>query len=219
MSTFVGTSLSDRFDRGLAYALDVHRNDTRKSTGIPYLSHLFAVCALVWENDGTENEAIAALLHDAAEDHGGLDRLHDIERHFGAEVAGIVEGCSDSLVDTTRERKPPWANRKQAFVARIAGLEDDARAGSILLVCAADKLHNLRTIAADLERPEVGERVFSRMAGRKPGTLWYYRRLSEVFAAHPGRHAPCARELSTLGIRLADGRSTDDLWRAYERGE
>jgi (p)ppGpp synthase/HD superfamily hydrolase len=144
----------------------------RKGTKIPYLSHLLSACALVLESGGTEDEAIAALLHDAVEDQGGAPILAEIERRFGGAVAAIVKGCTDS---DTPDEKPPWRPRKEAYIAHLREAPLPVRR-----VSAADKLHNARSIVADLHR--LGPALFSRFTGGRDGTLWYYETLSGVFA-------------------------------------
>ncbi len=143
-----------KFEEALEYAARVHRDQTRKGTRIPYVTHLLAVAAIVGENGGTENEVVAALLHDAPEDQGGEARLEDIRKRFGDEVVGIVAGNTDTYEDP----KPPWRERKEAYVARIVGEPDPVR-----LVSAADKLHNARSILADLRA--VGDELWDRFTG------------------------------------------------------
>jgi len=133
-----------KFEEALEYAARVHRDQTRKGTRIPYVTHLLAVAAIVGENGGTENEVVAALLHDAPEDQGGEARLEDIRERFGDEVVGIAAGNTDTFEDP----KPPWRERKEAYVARIAREPDPVR-----LVSAADKLHNARSVLAGLRTP------------------------------------------------------------------
>ena len=159
-----------KFEEALEYAARVHRDQTRKGTRIPYVTHLLAVAAIVGENGGTENEVVAALLHDAPEDQGGEARLEDIRERFGDEVVGIVAGNTDTYEDP----KPPWRERKEAYVARIAREPDPVR-----LVSAADKLHNARSVLADLR--SAGDEIWRRFNGGKDGTLWYYRALVEAF--------------------------------------
>ena len=160
----------EKFEEALGYAARVHRDQTRKGTPTPYVTHLLAVAAIVGENGGTENEVIAALLHDAPEDQGGEARLEDIRERFGEEVAGIVAGNTDTYEDP----KPPWRERKEGYVNRIA-----RKPYSVRLVSAADKLHNARSILADLRT--VGDELWQRFNGGKEGTLWYYRALAEAF--------------------------------------
>ncbi|MFY9780503.1 MAG: HD domain-containing protein, partial [Candidatus Baltobacteraceae bacterium] len=197
--------LTERFDLALAYANALHRGDLRKHTAVPYVAHLLGVCSLVLENGGDESEAIAALLHDAAEDHGGAAQIAQIAKFFGDDVARIVQECSDSLVDASRVAKAPWFERKTAYVAHLRSIAPSRP--QTLLVSCADKLYNLRSIDDDLRRPDVGERVYQRFSGKKSGTLWYYRELADVFLAVPGRHGFLASELAALAGRLGGGRS------------
>lgn len=163
-------SLSPRFEEALQYAARLHADQKRKETQIPYMAHLMSVSALVLEDGGDEDEAIAALLHDAVEDQGGQATLETIRRRFGQRVARIVEGCTDA--DTTA--KPPWRQRKEQYLAQIR----DAPSG-VRRVSSADKLHNARAILADFRRE--GDRVWQRFRGDKAGTLWYYRALVTAF--------------------------------------
>src|SRR3974390_1735933 len=107
------TVLTDRFDRALLYATHVHGGQARKGTSIPYIAHLLAVSATILEYAGSEDMAIAGLLHDAVEDQGGEPRLMDIRNRFGDRVADIVRSCSDSVVNTSaRQQKENWRTRK-----------------------------------------------------------------------------------------------------------
>jgi (p)ppGpp synthase/HD superfamily hydrolase len=162
--------LTPRFADAFAYGLDAHAGQTKKGTTVPYIAHLMDVTALVLMHGGNEDEAVAALLHDAAEDAGGRPRLNDIRQRFGDAVAEIVEGCSDTLETT----KPPWLQRKTAYIEHLPQVSASTR-----LVSAADKAANVRTIVADFKA--IGEEVFERFAGRKHGTLWYYRTLADIF--------------------------------------
>jgi GTP pyrophosphokinase len=162
--------LSPRFDDALAYASQLHRDQLKKGTNIPYVSHLLAVTAIVLEHGGTEDEAIAALLHDAVEDQGGSETREAIRKRFGDNVAAIVDGCSDA--DTLP--KPPWDERKRAYVAHVVNAPRSVR-----LVSAADKLHNARAILADYRQH--GEALWKRFNGGPDGTLWYYRALTDAF--------------------------------------
>ena len=162
--------LTKRFDRALAFAADLHRAQQRKGTTIPYVSHLLAVASLVLEHGGSETEAIAALLHDAVEDQGGLPTLSRIADEFGEEVAAIVAGCTDADVVP----KPPWRARKEVYIAHLAHASE-----SICLVSAADKLHNLRSIVSDYQM--LGEELWGRFNGKREGTLWYYQQLVDAF--------------------------------------
>jgi (p)ppGpp synthase/HD superfamily hydrolase len=160
----------ERLGEAVSYVARVHRDQRRKGTQVPYVTHLLAVAAIVGENGGTEDEVVAALLHDAPEDHGGEARLEDIRKRFGEEVAGIVAGNTDTFEDP----KPPWRERKERYVARISHEPESVR-----LVSAADKLHNARSILADLRSS--GDELWQRFNGGKESTLWYYRALVEAF--------------------------------------
>jgi (p)ppGpp synthase/HD superfamily hydrolase len=144
-SHVVTRALSSAFSEALQYATQLHAGQLRKGTTIPYISHLLGVCDIVLSAGGDEIEAIAALLHDGPEDCGGQPILDEIAAKFCADVASVVEGCSDSLVDTAIEEKPPWRDRKEAYIKRL--LEEPT---SMLLVSAADKLHNARAIERDV---------------------------------------------------------------------
>ncbi len=160
----------EKFEEALTYAARLHRDQTRKATGIPYVTHLLAVAAIVGEAGGTEDEVVAALLHDAPEDQGGEARLAEIRERFGAQVADIVAGNSDTYQDP----KPPWRGRKERYVAHVA-----CAPHSVRLVSAADKLHNARSVLADLRC--LGDDLWPRFNGGREGTLWYYRALVEAF--------------------------------------
>jgi (p)ppGpp synthase/HD superfamily hydrolase len=161
---------SERFESALLYATQLHRFQKRKGSCLPYVTHLLGVAAIVGESGGTEDEVIAALLHDTPEDQGGRERLEDIRIRFGKEVAAIVEGCTD----TFEIEKPEWRQRKEEY------LEHVIKAGeSVRFVSAADKLHNARAILADLRSS--GEKVWERFTGARDGTLWYYRALVSAY--------------------------------------
>jgi (p)ppGpp synthase/HD superfamily hydrolase len=162
--------LTPRFDLALLFASGLHRTQCRKKTNIPYISHLMAVSALVLEAGGDEDLAIAALLHDAAEDQGGQAILDDIRRLFGDRVADVIGECSDTLLNP----KPPSEKRKAAYLIHLRKASPDA-----LLVSAADKLHNARAILFDYR--QYGEEVFSRFNVGKEGQLDYYGGLFDSF--------------------------------------
>lgn len=162
--------LSERFEQALTFAARLHAGQTRKSTDIPYIAHLLAVTSLVLEDGGSEDEAIAALLHDAVEDQGGLRTLEEIERRFGEEVALMVDALSDAYT----KPKPPWRERKQGYIAHLKQAPPGVRRVSL-----ADKLHNARDILRTLMNE--GDLTWKRFKGGKDGTLWYYQSLVEVF--------------------------------------
>ena len=161
--------LSKRFEEALTFAFQLHRNQSRKATPIPYIAHLLAVASLVLEHGADEDEAIAALLHDAVEDQGGAGAREQIRRRFGERVAEIVDGCTD----TDATPKPPWRARKEAYIGHLPQTSDSVR-----LVSLADKLHNARSILMDYR--DQGEALWGRFQGGKEGTLWYYRTLVET---------------------------------------
>jgi len=158
--------LTRRYADAVAYACDVHAQQVRKGTQVPYAAHLIGVSSLVLEAGADEDLAIAALLHDSAEDHGGETRLADIEQRFGSRVAGIVRDCSDSLAPEGEE-KDDWETRKHEHLARLADASEDT-----LLVWMADKVHNGRAIVTDVEAH--GPDVLSRFHAAPDRILWYY---------------------------------------------
>ncbi len=180
--------LGPRLQRAFRYAAEKHYGQTRKQSAVPYLSHLMAVASLVLEAGGDEDMAIAALLHDVVEDCGGMPRLREIRKRFGARVAKIVEGCTDSF----GEPKPEWVERKKDYLREVKHADVETR-----LVSASDKLHNVRTILADYRQD--GEAIWARFSGKKEGTLWYYRALSDEYQ----RRSP-NRITRELGIVVAE---------------
>jgi (p)ppGpp synthase/HD superfamily hydrolase len=181
--------LGPRLQRAFRYAAEKHAGQTRKQTAVPYLSHLMAVSSLVLEAGGDEDLAIAALLHDVVEDCGGTPRLREIRKQFGPRVAKIVEGCTDSYVVP----KPEWLQRKKDYIREVKHADAETR-----LVSAADKLHNVGTILKDYR--EQGERIWERFTGKREGTLWYYRALSDEYQRrYPNR---ITRELALAVAEL-----------------
>jgi GTP pyrophosphokinase len=184
------TVLGEKFENALGYAAEVHGSQSRKGTDVPYISHLLAVAALVIEDGGSEDEAIAALLHDTVEDQGGRERLDDIRRRFGDVVADIVAGCSDA--DETP--KAGWRVRKERYLARLR----DEKCPGVFRVSVADKVHNLRSIVHDyrVHREALWER-FSTGARDAMAQLWYYRSLCYAYKA-AGQEGPLFEELARL---------------------
>jgi (p)ppGpp synthase/HD superfamily hydrolase len=176
-----------RYEAAFRLALEAHAGQTRKATRIPYISHPMGVAALVLEDGGSDDEALAALLHDAVED-GGQEYIAEIEDTVGGSVASIVVECSDSVVPAGAER-PPWEERKRAYVDAIPEKSPGA-----VRVTTADKLHNARAIVADLR--EEGPDVFARFNGGRDGTLWYYDAVSEALASHPAARPRLMAELA-----------------------
>lgn len=181
--------LTSKFDEALAYAVDLHRVQPRKGTGVPYVSHLLSVAALVLEHGGTEEQAIAALLHDAVEDQGGRPTAEAIRARFGEAVAEIVDGCTD----TDLTPKPPWRERKEAYVARVR-----REPAHVRLVSAADKLHNARTMVTDLRIH--GPALWKRFNAGRDETLWYLGALVEAF--REAGTAPIVEELARTVAEL-----------------
>ncbi len=151
------------------FARQLHGGQLRKGTQTPYLSHLMSVSSLVLESGGSEEEAIAALLHDTVEDCGGLPVLEKIRQQFGESIANIVKDCSEPVSTP----KPPWKERKNAYIAQVASADD-----SVKRVACADKLHNLRSILTDYQ--QAGDRVWDRFHADKQGTLWFYQSMVET---------------------------------------
>jgi GTP pyrophosphokinase len=169
---------SVRIIDAMAAAAQIHGRQKRPATEIPYLSHLLGTCSIALEYGASEDEAIAALLHDAIEDGQPTDAARATVWSFGSEVCRIVEGCTDA--DT--HPKPPWRERKEAYLASLATKDH-----SVLLVSASDKLHNARSIVRD--RRVVGDKVWDRFKVPKSETLWYYRSLVTAYRANPV-HSP-----------------------------
>jgi len=161
--------ISSRFADALLFAAQLHAGQERKLTGAPYLAHLLRVAGIALEHGADEDEAIAALLHDAIEDQGGPAARQAIERRFGQRVADIVQGCSD----TDQTPKPPWRQRKEAYLARLAQASPSVR-----LVSAADKLDNIRSLIESYRQR--GETIWQHFRGGREGTLWYFRSVLEV---------------------------------------
>jgi len=185
--------LTARFGLAVAFANQLHRRQIRKGSGIPYMSHLLGVASLALEHGANEDEAIAAVLHDAVEDQGGIPTLKTIRRTFGKRVAEIVEECTDAVVIP----KPEWKPRKVAYIARLATA---SRSGQ--LVSACDKLHNARSILGDYR--EVGEDLWSRFTGGKEGTLWYYQALIGAYRKAEAPVAPPVALIDELGRTLGE---------------
>ena len=164
--------LGPRFIDALGFATEAHEGQYRKGTDIPYVAHLLGVTAIVLEYGGDEDQAIAALLHDAVEDQGGDQMRQQIRARFGDRVSRMVDDCTDAEV----EPKPPWMERKRAYVAHIPTAHTDS-----LLVSMADKLHNASAIVRDVRH--YGPSAFGRFNAGPEDTLWYYESLVDAFDA------------------------------------
>jgi (p)ppGpp synthase/HD superfamily hydrolase len=176
--------LGERFTRAIDYARTLHI-ERRKGTEIPFMAHLLGVASLVMGESGhvafpvTEDMVIAALLHDTVEDHGGAVRLNDVEFNFGANVARMVEGLSDTLVEDPRN-KESWEERKQKYLDRLGGEPADVQ-----LISAADKLYNARSVLDDYRK--FGPEVWKRFHRGRDLQLWYFHELLKVFGRSPNR--------------------------------
>lgn len=179
--------LTARYDAAVTWARELHAEQTRKGTTIPYLSHLLAVSGRVIEDGGDEDQAIAGLLHDAIEDQGVT--AADVEERFGPEVARIVLACTDA--DTIP--KPPWRERKEAYLLHLVDADEP-----ILRVCAADKLHNVRSLLRDVA--EQGDEHWERFNAPPLEQAWYFSQLASVIGA--GLDSPLGREFPATAAQL-----------------
>lgn len=173
-----------RISDAFAFAHEIHAEHTRKGSGVPYITHVMAVAAIVGEHGGDEDTFIAALLHDAVEDGDGYATLDSIRGQFGTRVADLVEACSDAFV----KPKPEWRERKEKFVATMRNADPEVK-----LIVAADKLHNICATIGDYER--IGKELWARFNGGREGTLWYYAAIAEALA--DGWDHPLADDLAT----------------------
>ncbi|NUM52466.1 MAG: HD domain-containing protein [Candidatus Hydrogenedentes bacterium] len=162
---------SPRIVEAFAFSHGIHANHTRKGSGVPYITHVMSVAAIVGEHGGDEDTFIAALLHDAVEDGDGYATLEKVRAQFGARVADMVEACSDAF----EKPKPKWRERKEQFIESMR-----SAAPEVKLIVAADKLHNLCATIGDYEA--IGEEVWLRFTGRREGTLWYYATITQALA-------------------------------------
>ena len=193
------TSFTDRFSRAVDYARIAHVGQVRKGTRVPYLSHVLGVAALVVEYGGTEDQAIAGLLHDTIEDCG---QAHEsmIRALFGEDVVDIVVACTDASAEARAAQADPATARANWHARKRAHLDNATNAGdTVLLVLACEKLHNARAIVQDLENPAVGQAVFERFNGGRDGTLGYYHSLTRVFTA---RRVPVAAAFDNAVARM-----------------
>jgi (p)ppGpp synthase/HD superfamily hydrolase len=183
------TKLTERFEQALVYATRLHAQQIRKATGVPYISHLLSVTALVLEDGGDEDEAIAALLHDAVEDQGGKATRAEIYRLFGEQVGAIVDGCTEF----DSEIKPPWRERKERYLEQL-------RQGtpSVRRVALADKLHNARSLLVDYQHQ--GENIWSVFSVGKDGMLWFYHTLLTLY--RETESSPMVEELARVMVEL-----------------
>ncbi len=182
--------LTERIAKALALAVEAHDGQKRKGTNIPYIAHPMGVASIALDHGADEDQAMAALLHDAVED-GGPDYAIQIRELFGDRVADIVEGCTDGIPDASG-KKEAWKPRKERYISHLRNATDD-----VLLVSGSDKLHNARAIVEDLLR--IGAAVFDRFSATRGQTLWYYTTLAEIFAQ---RETPIANALADSVQRM-----------------
>jgi len=165
------TSLGPKFEEALIFANQIHAEQKRKATGAPYMAHILGVTAIVLEDGGSEEEAIAALLHDAAEDQGGEEILLTIREKFGEKVEQIVRECSDTLVSP----KPPWKERKENHLHVV-----ETALPETLRIMQADKVYNARNLQRTLI--EQGPQTWQNFKGGREGTLWYFRQMHALLS-------------------------------------
>jgi len=187
------TAYGKRYRKALVMSAELHADQYRKGTSIPYISHLLHVSALVWEHGGTEIQASAALLHDAVEDIGGEPLLAEIRDVFGDEVAAIVQDCSDT---TQPDLKEPWRQRKEAYISHIAHAGEAS-----LLVSVSDKVHNAESLLSDLRL--MGPGMWDRFTADAEGTVWYHQSLHAVFAERLGSDDALVRRYDAAIAALA----------------
>jgi (p)ppGpp synthase/HD superfamily hydrolase len=182
--------LTERISQALALAVEAHTGQSRKGTDIPYVAHPMGVASIALDHGADEEQAMAALLHDAIED-GGAQYAKLIRDKFGDRVADIVEGCTDGIPDDSG-KKVPWKSRKEQYLAHLKNASDD-----VLLVSGSDKLHNARAIVEDLLR--IGTAVYDRFTATKEQTLWYYESLANIFSE---RGTPVSASLNDAVRRM-----------------
>jgi len=182
--------LTEKIAQALALAVEAHNGQKRKGTNIPYLAHPMGVASIALDHGADEEQAMAALLHDAVED-GGPHYAKRIRDQFGDRVADIVEGCTDGVPDSSG-KKEAWKPRKERYISHLQNATED-----VLLVSGSDKLHNARAIVEDLLR--IGPAVFDRFTATQEQTIWYYETLSGVFS---NRGTPVAKALSDTVQRM-----------------
>lgn len=187
--------ITERFRRALDYVAQKHAQQTRKASDTPYLSHLLSVCSIVMDNTVDEDVWIAALLHDAVEDQGGDETAREIEEQFGARVSDLVLACSEVTAQVDAPR-PTWLTRKMEYLDRVA-----TKDAAVLLISAADKLHNARSVLADWLR--CGDDVYCRFTTGKTGTHWYYHEMIRAYRTSGKVPESLLQELEETVARFA----------------
>lgn len=161
--------LSPKFEKALSFATQLHATQYRKGSKAPFITHLLSVCAIILEDGGTEDEAIAGLLHDAVEDQGGLKTLEAIKNTFGERIAQIVLECSETHLSP----KPPWKERKVQSLAKMKQISDSA-----IRVVLADKVHNSQSLIR--EHQKYGTIIWNNFKAGREGTVWYFNQVCAV---------------------------------------
>ena len=196
--------VSERFHEALALASRLHEDQCRKGNAAPYISHLISVASIVLKSNGSEDQAIAALLHDALEDQADKISAQEIEDRFGDKVRNMVVSCSD---ETCSARKTiPWRVRKEKYLGHLPDISPEE-----MLVVVADKLDNARDI--NLNYLTLGEQLWDRFSGNKTGMIWYQQALGEVMRGWLER--PEVKENPRLGSLIHEFLKISDDLSAY----
>jgi (p)ppGpp synthase/HD superfamily hydrolase len=182
--------ITTRLYEAMELTFKLHGQDARKSTNVPMLTHLFSVCSLVQHDGGDEDEAIAALLHDALEDKPEQITRIEIEEHFGRRVLAIIDTATDTPPDYNGGTKPPWRKRKEAYLAHARSADPE-----LLSVTIADKIDNVRAILSDHKL--LGDSLWQRFNAGKADQIWYYRSAAEAYET-AGAQGPLLEELQRL---------------------
>lgn len=196
--------ITPRYGEALSWAEQLHRDQRRKGKDVPYIAHLIAVSALVWEDGGSEDQAIAALLHDAIEDAG--ENHASIAVRFGTGVADIVSDCTDTSEAAPAGEKEPWLLRK---TRHLASLQHKPEAS--LLVIAADKAHNAGDMVLDARRDPA---MWSKFNAGLEGSAWYLLRMHQQLK----HRLPCSRSVERLGESVTEVLASDVFQRLVPQG-
>ena len=196
--------ITPRYGDALAWADELHRDQRRKGKPVPYISHLIAVSAMVWEDGGTEDQAIAALLHDAIEDAGQSHGM--VAERFGIPVADIVRDCTDTSEEISPEQKEPWLLRKRRYIASL-----EAKPIASLLVTAADKAHNAADMVLDSRRDPA---MWSKFNAGLDGSAWYLLRMHQQL----NHRLPQSRSVERLGESVREILAIESYRRLVPQG-
>lgn len=186
-------ALSARFNDALVWAASLHQNQVRKTSNTPYIGHLLSVAGLVIESGGSEDQALAALLHDVIEDQGVS--VAEITSKFGQKVADLVDAVTESYT----EPKPDWEQRKRLYLDKLRNSSPE-----VVLISLADKLHNARALEEGLHAH--GEIVWEKFfKSRKQETFWFYKELMEVYRTKGFNNSWLLLELERSVERIFNG--------------